>query len=71
MTYSLPNQNGDTLYADGGLVSNFPAEQFRAMGADLYHRYKHVVRFGGRPSESLFDILTGKATKGDNYRQGI
>ncbi|MBQ5689647.1 MAG: patatin-like phospholipase family protein, partial [Bacteroidales bacterium] len=24
----------DTLYADGGLVSNFPAEQCRAMGAD-------------------------------------
>ena len=25
----------DTLYADGGLVNNFPAEQCRAMGADF------------------------------------
>ena len=25
----------DTLYADGGLVSNFPAEQCREMGADI------------------------------------
>ena len=29
-----PIKLGDTLYADGGLVSNFPAEQCRAMGAD-------------------------------------
>ena len=29
-----PIKIGDTLYADGGLVSNFPADQCRAMGAD-------------------------------------
>ena len=29
-----PIKLGETLYADGGLVSNFPAEQCRAMGAD-------------------------------------
>lgn len=29
-----PVRIGDTLYADGGLVNNFPAEQCRAMGAD-------------------------------------
>ena len=29
-----PVKIDDTLYADGGLVSNFPAEQCRAMGAD-------------------------------------
>ena len=29
-----PVKIDDTLYADGGLVNNFPAEQCRAMGAD-------------------------------------
>ena len=29
-----PIEMDNTLYADGGLVSNFPAEQCRAMGAD-------------------------------------
>ena len=29
-----PVKIGDALYADGGLVNNFPAEQCRAMGAD-------------------------------------
>ena len=29
-----PVEMDNTLYADGGLVSNFPAEQCRAMGAD-------------------------------------
>lgn len=29
-----PVRIDDTLYADGGLVNNFPAEQCRAMGAD-------------------------------------
>ena len=29
-----PIKLNETLYADGGLVSNFPAEQCRAMGAD-------------------------------------
>jgi NTE family protein len=29
-----PVKIGDNIYADGGLVSNFPAEQCRAMGAD-------------------------------------
>ena len=29
-----PVKIGDNMYADGGLVSNFPAEQCRAMGAD-------------------------------------
>jgi NTE family protein len=29
-----PIKIGETLYADGGLVCNFPAEQCRAMGAD-------------------------------------
>lgn len=29
-----PIQIGDILYVDGGLVSNFPVEQCRAMGAD-------------------------------------
>ena len=29
-----PIRINDTLYVDGGLVSNFPAEQCRAMGAD-------------------------------------
>lgn len=29
-----PIKIGNNLYADGGLVSNFPAEQCRAMGAD-------------------------------------
>ena len=30
-----PVKIGDTLYADGGLLNNFPAEQCRAMGADF------------------------------------
>ncbi|MBR5499039.1 MAG: patatin-like phospholipase family protein [Bacteroidales bacterium] len=30
-----PVKIDDTLYADGGLVNNFPAEQCRAMGADF------------------------------------
>lgn len=29
-----PIMIGDTMYVDGGMVSNFPAEQCRAMGAD-------------------------------------
>ena len=29
-----PIKIGETMYVDGGLVSNFPAEQCRAMGAD-------------------------------------
>lgn len=36
----------DTLYADGGLVSNFPAEQCRLMGADYIIGVSMLLRSG-------------------------
>ena len=51
-----PVKIGQTLYADGGLLNNFPAEQCRAMGADYVIGVSMSPGFESNPEEltSLF-----------------
>ena len=65
-----PVKIDDILYADGGLVNNFPAEQCRAMGADYVIGVSMSPGLESDP-ENLLTIFTDKAAQRDYHRQRV